>query len=456
MCCGTIFTIFKRMKKYMKMNIGFLGVALLLSVLVGNIGVQNAHAVINPNSSLYFSPPTRVVSAGDTFTLDLRINPARSTSSATNHPVALEAHVRFDPLKFRLNSITHSTGAFRMLFPGGKKIDNVTGTSSLVVGLGDDGEGNFDAPVSVDSLVATYNFTSLSGSGVNAVSEVSFNRTAPFITNIVEAGDNLLAASPSAVVVVGTPETVPPTIVLTGLQANSLTVTNESEKIFAPVLNVSLNASDASGISKVELFGRYASTTAIVLLGEKTTAPYTIPFDTRLYPDGTRFALFAVATDGVGNTASTSVENVLVQNSGSTTPPAPPQAPGPALTLIGIPSVTNLTTTSATIVWTTNRSSTSQVWYGKTPIPTLKSAVNPYKSIVHRTVLSALAPNTIYNYRVRSVDAQGKILFSPVFKFKTSQFATPSVMPTPTKTPTATPSITPTPFTTSSPTPTIR
>jgi phosphatidylserine/phosphatidylglycerophosphate/cardiolipin synthase-like enzyme len=81
------------------------------------------------------------------------------------------------------------------------------------------------------------------------------------------------------------------------------------------------------------------------------------------------------------------------------------QGLGPIIT--SGPEEDDLTTTSATIYWTTNTASTSVVEYGTTT--SYGSAVGDSSSLVtdHAITLPGLTPGTVYHYRVYSTDAEG-------------------------------------------------
>ena len=70
-------------------------------------------------------------------------------------------------------------------------------------------------------------------------------------------------------------------------------------------------------------------------------------------------------------------------------------------------SASNITRSGATITWTTNVPSTSQVDFGTDVGQPLRSAVDASLVTSHRQVLYGLAPGATYHYRVRSVLASG-------------------------------------------------
>ncbi len=81
-----------------------------------------------------------------------------------------------------------------------------------------------------------------------------------------------------------------------------------------------------------------------------------------------------------------------------------PASPAPVITKV---AVTNITTTSATISWTTDQAASSQVNYGAT---TAYGSSSPLYSILvtsHSINLTGLTPGTTYNYDVISTNSSG-------------------------------------------------
>jgi RHS repeat-associated protein len=82
-----------------------------------------------------------------------------------------------------------------------------------------------------------------------------------------------------------------------------------------------------------------------------------------------------------------------------------------------------VTTSGATITWTTNGNSDSQVEYGVDTGYGQLAPVTPNPALVtaHSQVLSGLTAGTVYHYRVKSSDAGGKLAVSGDFTFTTTQ-----------------------------------
>jgi len=88
----------------------------------------------------------------------------------------------------------------------------------------------------------------------------------------------------------------------------------------------------------------------------------------------------------------------------------------------------NLTTSAATITWTTNEASDRQVEYGLTTNYGSSSPLDAALLISHSVTLSNLQPNTTYHYRVKSKDAAGNLAVSGNFTFTTLPDLTPPVI----------------------------
>ncbi|MBI2209328.1 MAG: fibronectin type III domain-containing protein, partial [Deltaproteobacteria bacterium] len=89
------------------------------------------------------------------------------------------------------------------------------------------------------------------------------------------------------------------------------------------------------------------------------------------------------------------------------------------------PVISNVASSSvssngATITWTTNEPSDSQVEYGTTTAYGNSTPLDPSLVTSHTQTLSALASNTVYHYRVRSSDAAGNLAVSGDFTFATT------------------------------------
>jgi hypothetical protein len=83
----------------------------------------------------------------------------------------------------------------------------------------------------------------------------------------------------------------------------------------------------------------------------------------------------------------------------------------------------NISSRSATIEWTTNEISTSQVDFGFTTGYGQSSLLDPALELDHSVILVGLLPDTLYHFRVRSSDASANEALSGDFEFHTDTLA---------------------------------
>src|SRR3989344_2331308 len=109
-----------------------------------------------------------------------------------------------------------------------------------------------------------------------------------------------------------------------------------------------------------------------------------------------------------------------------------------AVTISGV-TISNITNTTATIAWVTNKPSNSQVEYGTSPSFGSQTQVYTIQSANHSVTIAGLRQGTNYSFRVKS-GVVGFTAVSTNYSFKTTGTApTPTQPITPTVTPTATP-----------------
>ena len=168
-------------------------------------------------------------------------------------------------------------------------------------------------------------------------------------------------------------------------------------------VTVSASASDNVGVAGVQfkVDGNNIGT-------EDTTSPYSITWDTAQVANGAR-VLTAVARDALNNSTTSAVINVIVDN--------PPDEAAPEISQV---SATNIANDSATITWTTNEASDSQIEYGTTVGYGSSTTLDTTKVTNHSQSLTGLAADTLYHYRVLSRDTAGNLATSGNFTFTTN------------------------------------
>jgi hypothetical protein len=98
-----------------------------------------------------------------------------------------------------------------------------------------------------------------------------------------------------------------------------------------------------------------------------------------------------------------------------------------SLPVISGVTATGITSTSVTIIWTTDQPSSSQVTYGTTPAYGFSSTPNTTLGTSHSVTLTGLTASTLYNYAVMSANAVGTAT-SANFTFSTPAIPPPSVI----------------------------
>lgn len=182
------------------------------------------------------------------------------------------------------------------------------------------------------------------------------------------------------------PDTTAPTI--------SLTAPPISATVSGAAVTVSATASDNVGVVGVQFL-----LDGNALGAEDTTAPYSIAWDTRGAANGTH-TLSARARDSAGNTATAGNVIVAVLNVADLIPPV----------ISGIGSSSG--STSASISWSTDEPSNTQVEYGTTSSYGSQTTLVTAMTTSHSQTVSGLNPSTLYHYRVKSRDAAGNLAVS--------------------------------------------
>lgn len=187
-------------------------------------------------------------------------------------------------------------------------------------------------------------------------------------------------------------DTTAPTVALTAPAASAS---------LSGTVTVTATATDAVGVTGVQF-----KLDGINLGAEDTTTPYSVSWNTTTASNGSH-TLTAVARDAAGNSTTSAAVAVTVSN--DTTPPV----------ISGV-TASGISSTGATIAWTTNELSDTQVEYGPTTGYGSSAALTTSLVTSHVQTLSGLATNTLYHYRVKSRDAAGNLATSTDFTFTTT------------------------------------
>lgn len=119
---------------------------------------------------------------------------------------------------------------------------------------------------------------------------------------------------------------------------------------------------------------------------------------------GTTYYYCIHATDLAGNTAQACPNSFTTDPAVITPSSTPTDTTAPQISLI---TVAPITTSGATIGWTTSELATSTIQYGTSASYGQTVNLGGSASLNHSTTLSSLSPDTTYHYRITSTDASG-------------------------------------------------
>lgn len=201
------------------------------------------------------------------------------------------------------------------------------------------------------------------------------------------------------------------------------------------ILEVQDASSSQAGV-QIQAGSLYANTLVNSVSGGKITLEQTTSGGTNYSGSGTfgtiTFRVLAAGTANVtidftaGSTTITYVTgedggeivNILSSvNTGSFTLTQPVDSTAPTISSV---SSSGVTTSGATITWTTSEASTSQIEYGTTANYGSSTALDSTQVTSHSVSLSGLSESITYHYRVKSQDAAGNLATSGDYTFTTT------------------------------------
>jgi hypothetical protein len=244
-------------------------------------------------------------------------------------------------------------------------------------------------------------------------SSLTFDYTAGSTNQCDVAGlyTNLLSSvTNGSVTVSSSADTTPPTVP-TNLSATSSSASTASLTWTASTDPV-VGGQTTSGLAGYQIFRCSGSSCSpTVQVGTSTIASFS---DSGLSAS-TVYGYAVKAYDNAGNISAASTAAYV------TTGVNPP--------VISNIVVSGIGQTSATVTWTTNTNSNSQVDYGLTTSYGSASTLNGTLTTSHSVALSGLSAGTTYHYQVRSQDSSGNLSVSPDNTF-TTQLAPDTTPPT--------------------------
>ena len=253
---------------------------------------------------------------------------------------------------------------------------------------------------SKDVLIVTQNMTNLNAAGggddYSKGPKGNLDVTGQYFIFTSNTGgsrlDAFIVKIPSQLLVSTTPDTTPPSVSI--IDPTPGATVDGSVPLAA-------QAADNIGVVGVQfkLDGQN--------LGSEVSAPFAATWDSTTATNGSH-SLTAVARDLAGNSTTSGAVSVTVNNTVDTTPPV----------ISGV-AASGITSSEATIVWTTNEPADSRVNYGLTTAYGTNTTLDGTLVLSHSQTLTGLAPSTLYHYRVRSRDAASLLTISTDFTFTT-------------------------------------
>jgi len=250
------------------------------------------------------------------------------------------------------------------------------------------------------TLACAGNTTKSQNVGANTAPTITTNWTTPCTTVTVTSSNGWDTNFDTLIHDAGTPDTAPPNI--SALQATNVSSNSAT---------ISWTTNEASD-SQVE----YGTTTSY---GSSTTLNTSMVTShsqglSGLTPS-TQYHYRVKSRDAAGNLA-TSGDFSFTTATPDTVPPT-----------ISAVQASNVLSNTATITWTTNEASDTQVEYGPTTSYGSSTTLNTSMVTSHSQGLSGLTPSTQYHYRVKSRDAAGNLATSGDFTFTTTASAPETV-----------------------------
>src|SRR5262249_19495797 len=126
-----------------------------------------------------------------------------------------------------------------------------------------------------------------------------------------------------------------------------------------------------------------------------------------------------IATEASDTSASNyySSMHTWAYSFGASASPPPTDTTPPTISSV---TTSNISSTGATLTWTTNEPADSQAEYGLTTSYGSQTTLGTALVISHSVTISGLSANTTYNYRVKSRDAAGNLATSQTLTLTTS------------------------------------
>ncbi len=308
------------------------------------------------------------------------------------------------PVNFTAGAIGVSTLQFDLSLPSGVTSLNPPGiiTGSAALAAGKSASASVQPSSGVRVLIFGLNQNTIGNGGLatvnlNIASGTAAGTLTVGISGIVasDAGGNAVATTGTngSVVVTVPVDTTPPTISgvgSSGVTYNAATISWTTNEISDTQVDYGTTAGYGSStvLNTAKVTSHSASLSGLTA---STTYHYQVK-----------------SKDAAGNLATSGDFSFATPAAPDTTPP----------TISGVGS-SGVTANAATVNWTTNEASDTQVEYGTSTAYGSSTVVNSVMVTSHSASLSGLTASTTYHYQVKSKDAAGNLATSGDFTFAT-------------------------------------
>lgn len=238
-------------------------------------------------------------------------------------------------------------------------------------------------PVSSDSLVARYSFTSLQPAGTNDTTSITFSTTDPYVTGAADTGDNVLTTyGPLSFTIFSADTTGPSTPA--NLASSNTTQTGTT-------LNWSAST-DVSGVASYQVFKDG------VQIATSTQTSYGV---TGLSAS-TQYSFTVKAVDTLGNVSSASTALLV-------TTLTPPDSIAPVVTAFTVPATSNSLTFSITSFTATDVGGVTGYLVNENPVAPSAGAGGWSSNVITSYTVASAGAKTLYAW---AKDAAGNVSLS--------------------------------------------
>ena len=373
-------------------------------------GTTSAYGSSVPNSALVTSHSVSLagLTAGTLYHFRVRSADAAgntTTSGDMTFTTATAPDTTAPTASLAVSNVTTAGGAtasFTVTYADNVAVNVATLGSTDVQVTGPNGFSQTATFVSVDTnsngtpRTATYQITAPGGTWDTA--DNGSYTVSVRASEVADTAGNFVAAATLGTFTVSISDTTAPvlsTVAVSGITSGGATMTWTTNE--ASNTQVDYGTTTAYGSS--------STLNSTLVTGHSATLSGLLP--------GTVYHCRAKSSDAAGNLATSYDYTFTTAAAADTTPP-----------VISAVGTSGVSSSGATVAWTTNEMCSSQVDYGTTTAYGSSTTLDNSMVTGHSTTLSGLAANTMYHYRVESHDSAGNLTVSGDYTVSTTAAST--------------------------------